>query len=537
MRLPFIIALATAVILLGPGQARAADEKAPEEKVAKKSWAYPTPELQKMFAEAVYLEKGDGPFADAYKPIPLYMYMNPLRHYVRPDIKMFPELMKKFQPDQCVECHADITPGIVNSWKASTHAQPKRNEYFAAKTAEIEKRLGREIKEVDCSGCHGKSHDVLQMPTVDNACGECHLKQAEEYASERKYGRPSHLQSWEANVVVPWYIESYRQGEGASLIGCDMCHEEMARCDTCHTRHSFSAAEGRRPEACMSCHMGPDHPDWETYSHSKMGTIYELEGEHWPWDKPLGDIIPGKDYKSPTCQYCHMYMGGNKWTINPISKGIWRMGTVPPKEVEYKSSLKDYPYGINIPPLDAKLEVYSPENLQKRELWIEMCGRCHSSRFARLWLENMDQYMFLCFKKQDEAQLILDQVVAEGLLNPAPKDRPVFPMGDVLADALGPDKLGMGVYKAFKDLEGRVPVIGPILGVYSVFITRPGTPSAIEREYAEMWFWYKLKGYKGTAHAQQDYSWWYGWSHMIGSLARIQDEANRLRRLKALEEK
>ncbi|MFN3466136.1 MAG: hypothetical protein ACK4WF_00340 [Candidatus Brocadiales bacterium] len=52
-----------------------------------------------------------------------------------------------------------------------------------------------------------------------------------------------------------------------------------------------------------------------------------------------------------------------------------------------------------------------------------------------------------------------------------------------------------------------------------------------------MWFWYKLKGYKGTAHVQQDYSWWYGWAPMIGQLALMQDEASKLRRLRALEGK
>ncbi|MFQ5861645.1 MAG: multiheme c-type cytochrome [Candidatus Brocadiales bacterium] len=529
MRLLFIIGLATAVILLGPSQVQA--QQAPEGK----SYTYPSESLKKMYEEHVGLDKGDGPFAEAYKPIPLYMYMSPARHYIRPDIKMFAELLEKFQPEQCIECHTEVTPGIVKAWQSSTHAQPKKNGYFAAKTAEIEKRLGREIKEVYCGDCHGKNHDVLQMPTVDNSCGECHVQQAEEFASEREYGRPNHIQSWESNVVVPWYIEIYRQGEGASLIGCDLCHVEMARCDGCHTRHSFSAAEGRRPQACGSCHMGPDHPDRETYSYSKMGTIYDLEGEHWPWDKPLKDVVPGEDYKSPTCQYCHMYKGGGEWWINPVSKGIWRMGTVPPKEVEYQSSLKDYPYGITIPPLNKKLEIYSPQNLQKREQWIELCGRCHSSRFARLWLENLDQYMFLSFKKQDQAQKILDEVIAEGLLDPAPGDRAIFPMGDVLAEALGPDNLGMGIYKAFKESKGHIPVVGPILGVYSAFITGPGNPSTIEREYSEMWFWYKLKGYKGTAHAQQDYSWWYGWSHMIGSLAHIQDEADKLRRLKALE--
>lgn len=51
-----------------------------------------------------------------------------------------------------------------------------------------------------------------------------------------------------------------------------------------------------------------------------------------------------------------------------------------------------------------------------------------------------------------------------------------------------------------------------------------------------MWFWNHLQGYKGTAHAQQDISWWWGTAKTTGNLTRIQDEAEKLRRLKALED-
>ena len=37
----------------------------------------------------------------------------------------------------------------------------------------------------------------------------------------------------------------------------------------------------------------------------------------------------------------------------------------------------------------------------------------------------------------------------------------------MIADKLGVKLLGEGVYKAFKTTGGRVPVVGPILGVYA----------------------------------------------------------------------
>ena len=45
----------------------------------------------------------------------------------------------------------------------------------------------------------------------------------------------------------------------------------VASCDACHTRHTFSKKEAQQPQACQTCHMGFDHPQWEMYSASKHG--------------------------------------------------------------------------------------------------------------------------------------------------------------------------------------------------------------------------------------------------------------------------
>ena len=55
-----------------------------------------------------------------------------------------------------------------------------------------------------------------------------------------------------------------------------------AACDSCHTRHTFSVAEAREPEACASCHMGFDHPQWEMYSTSKHGIRHWHETRRHP---------------------------------------------------------------------------------------------------------------------------------------------------------------------------------------------------------------------------------------------------------------
>ncbi|MBC8554265.1 MAG: multicopper oxidase domain-containing protein [Candidatus Brocadiales bacterium] len=508
------------------------------------TFLYTDPKLKAIYEEFVGLNKGDGPWGDYYSPIPIYQYFNPARHYSPPDSAHYQKLLRTYRPDQCVECHEVASPSIVHEWKMSEHASPKDNTQLAAETREIEELIGKVLNNwtpgtkdgVYCSYCHGEDHDNLFMPTVDNSCGACHPKQAAEFMKGRDFGRPNHPQSWEASVSTPWYAELYRKGEGFLMVGCDQCHQNMSSCDDCHYSHGFSAAQARRPEICSGCHMGPDHPDWESYEHSKWGIIYQTTGDLWNWDKKLSDVIPGIDYPAPTCQYCHMYVGNNQWEMHVESKGIWRMGVIPPMEVDYKSGLKNFPYGIKIPPMDKKLEIYSAENREKRRVWIELCSKCHSNRFATTWLDSLDQYMLESWKRIDEAQLILENLFADGVIKPSPEERPPFPLSDVIPKVLGPDNLGTEMYNLFKKTSGHIPVIGPVLGVYSIFTQTDGNPSGIEREFVEMWFWDHLQGYKGTAHAQQDLSWWWGTAKTGGRLARIQEEASKLRRLKAIED-
>lgn len=510
------------------------------------SYAYPDASLKNLYEDFVGLKQGDGPWGEFYQPIPFYMYFNPTRHYIPPSAENsdYKELLNRYRPDQCVECHEESSPGIVAQWKASNHANPKKNREVSAETQEIEELIGKELNNwepgtkngVYCSYCHGDNHEKLFMPTVDNACGACHPRQAKEFAKGRDHGRPSHPQSWEATMSVPWYVENYRRGERYSMIGCDQCHQNMTSCDDCHSKHLFSVAEARRPEVCSGCHMGPDHPDWESYEHSRWGIIYNISGEKWNWDKKLSEVIPGVDYPAPTCQYCHMYVGNGQWEMNVETKGIWRMGVIPPKEVEFKSGIKDFPYGITIPPMDKKLEISSPESKTKRRYWVELCTKCHSNRFSSMWLDSLDQYMFESWRRIDEAQLVVEELFAKDMIRPSPDERAPFPLSDVIVKLLSPKELGPEVYSLFKKTSGHLPVIGPVLGAYAIFNQKDGNPSGVEQEYVEMWFWNHLQGYKGTAHAQQDISWWWGTAQTMGNLTRIRDGAVNLQRLKSLEE-
>src|SRR5699024_5123999 len=97
-------------------------------------------------------------------------------------------------------------------------------------------------------------------------------------------GRPSHALDYQANVeLATWAAMEDREIAG----GCTMCHINQNRCDTCHTRHQFSAAEARKPEACAYCHNGADHNEYENYMMSKHGAVYQMHEDEWDWEVPL----------------------------------------------------------------------------------------------------------------------------------------------------------------------------------------------------------------------------------------------------------
>jgi len=64
-----------------------------------------------------------------------------------------------------------------------------------------------------------------------------------------------------------------------------------------HTRHVFSVAEARQPQACQTCHMGFDHPQWEMYSTSKHGVRYMLKQT-----RAVPATVVGPSCQTVTCQ-------------------------------------------------------------------------------------------------------------------------------------------------------------------------------------------------------------------------------------------
>lgn len=161
-------------------------------------------------------------------------------------------------------------------------------------------------------------------------------------------------------------------------------------CQKCHTCHAFSRAEAAEPEACMTCHMGIDHTQWEMWSGSKHCVTYLMNRS----------IEPVNKNRAPRCQTCHMPDGNHRVF------SVWGFLAVRlPEEDEewmgYRATiLKGLgvldPDGNPTPRLDivkaGKVARLTKEDFQsERERYTEMCIKCHSPYFVQENMKNADQ--------------------------------------------------------------------------------------------------------------------------------------------------
>lgn len=385
----------------------------------------------------------------------------------------------------CASCHEKVTPSIVSDWRLSKHSQSG----------------------IDCSVCHGDQHtsaeDVaqVQIPTPET-CAPCHDIQVEQF----KAGK--HALAWAAMKAMPtthWQPMVLIEG----MKGCGGCHkiglkteEEIrelkaqgagfgvASCDACHTRHLFSVQEARQPQACRTCHMGFDHPQWEMYSGSKHGVRFLLK---------QSGTLP-ETVAAPTCQTCHMQEGNHEVRT---AWGFLAVRLPLPEDTQWAADRTTILQALGV--LDpegnptARLEVIKQADVvrltqedwqRERDKMLRTCNQCHSSNFARAELEKGDQMIKETDRLLAEAIRIVAGLYKDGVLE-KPENYPY----------------------AFPDL-----------------LTFHDAPTSIEQRLFVMHLEHRMRAFQGTFHANPDYALWYGWSEMRRDLTEIRTKAEELRR-------
>jgi len=409
--------------------------------------------------------------------------------------------------ESCVPCHAKLEPTIVRQFEASAMGRPGTQNPL----------VDYPQRQITCANCHGTDHDLIMANkgrVPEAMCAGCHAQIYKEHVLDagHSYGPgPGSLGiNWERNIGVPHYREMPRK---VMEMGCDACHAQAGAtdkkywsdslhtyvdlsslvyrngCIACHTRHAFNLEEARKPEACHTCHMGPDHPNYEAYMSSKHGSIYSARGQAWNWQTPLAQA----SYETPTCAYCHMVNVADNGTRhvshNMTQKIIWGMGV----QAAAGGGLRDL--------------ASTDQGEAKRREMIKVCMTCHSEDKARGYLESADAHKLAGDALVVEARGVLAGLYRDGLIKPS--------------HAAASAGLLPGPRFTAIELPGNMAQHSPASLYYDV------TP--IEREYFDMFFFSALKSYKGAFHMSPDYAWWYGYADELGHLATIRDDAERLR--------
>jgi hypothetical protein len=392
-------------------------------------------------------------------------------------------LVQSSSAQVCIDCHKKITPNIVIDWQVSKHSQ----------------------NGVECSACHGDKHvsadDVASVliPTPET-CAQCHQEQVAQYK------RGKHASAWAAMKAMPAaHMQPMAMMEG--MKGCGGCHKigvkteaeikdlqkngagfGVASCDACHTRHTFSVKEASQPQACQTCHMGFDHPQWEMYSGSKHGVRFLL--------KQTGTLP--EQTPAPTCQTCHMQEGNHEVRT---AWGFLAVRLPMPDDKAWAADRATILQALGV--LDpqgkptGRLDVVKAADVARlsQEAWqnerdkmVKTCNQCHSVDFAKGELEKGDRMIRESDRLMAEAIRTVASLYKDGML-PKPKNYAY----------------------AFPDL-----------------LTFHDAPTVIEQKLFVMFLEHRMRAFQGTFHASPDYAMWYGWSEMQRDLTEIKTIAAEL---------
>jgi hypothetical protein len=338
------------------------------------------------------------------------------------------------------------------------------------------------------------------MPTPET-CAQCHAERVEQFSGGK------HALAWAAMNAMP-SIHAQPMALTEGMKGCGGCHKiglkseaeirslreqgggyGNASCDACHTRHAFSVKEASQPQACQTCHMGFDHPQWEMYSSSKHGVRFLLK---------QNGTLP-ESVAAPTCQTCHMPEGGHgvmtAWGFLAVRLPLpddeqWAADRATILQALGVLDPEGQPTGRLDVVRAAKVARLTQEEFdQERNTMIQICGDCHSTAFARAQLAKGDDMIRETDHLLAEAIRIVAHLYEEGVLE-KPEDYTY----------------------AFPDL-----------------LTFHDAPTVIEQRLFEMHLKHRMRAFQGTFHANPDYALWYGWSEMVRDLRDIGEMAQEMR--------
>ena len=315
--------------------------------------------------------------------------------------------------DDCVTCHRDESPGIVEQYAHSSMA-----------SAEVTCRDCHEVPEVYPEAVAHEGVFVLQSPTSAR-CEQCHEVEVAQFNNSR-HGIPAYVAYAGTGDLSAGNLEQYQQIEEGSFapdksrnaiyelegpaitrFACEGCHNiglpradgSIGECQSCHLRHEFSLEQVRKPETCNACHIGPDHPQWEIYQESPHGIAYMTGGDDWHWDADPGTQSP-VDIPAATCATCHISGFGGAETSHDVGDRLsWYL----------------------FAPISNR-RPYWEANIERMQ---SVCIACHNDNFITAFYADADKATLAVNAWVEESDAIVKPLKDEGLLSPAPFDEPI----------------------------------------------------------------------------------------------------------------
>jgi hydroxylamine dehydrogenase len=365
---------------------------------------------------------------------------------------------------KCITCHEQkgISHGWIADWEGSRHARKGigceachvnlSQEQTSAEGVELE------YFDIDRSRCEDKR---VNRQVSASFCGKCHIKQYNEFIHSR------HSLSWNRVIECSKYAGFTKE---VRLTKCAPCHNIQYKCDSCHTRHYFNVLEAKTPEACRTCHSGPDHPHYESFISSKHGAVYTASQSDI-----LKESQTTRALRSPVCVTCHMPQGSHDLSFG-LAYG---------------------PTGTGASYINRDgVTVDNTELARRREMMLTVCDACHSRHFSGKTLAAADGIHKNAEGVIHEAKELISGLEKDGLVTP--------PLSGLTDSQFVGHPLVLGDVQLFNE-KSRV---------YSLFFNL--TNSA-------------LIAWKGAYHMNPNYTHLYGWNELQKNLGELKEEARRLR--------
>lgn len=361
----------------------------------------------------------------------------------------------------CVDCHSKINPGIISTWKQSRMAWSG----------------------VTCIDCHGSDHqgadDAFRISMlVGRVCEKCHSEEA------RQFQAGKHARAWTSVYTLP-DVEALPTELIEGEQGCGGCHA-IGRwdggCDSCHTRHTFSREEARHPTACLPCHGGINHPQYEIWETSKHGVVVRVSEKE----------------RGPTCQTCHMPKGNHGVRTAWSLLGLRASGKDPEWAESRKTILRwlglidaagKPAAGLEEPKAQGIVLLSYDRWKRQRDRMVDICSSCHSRLFVLEKMGEVDSIIKKTDRLMADAILLVQGLYEEGIL-PTPQYPP----------PCCPDLMG--------------------------FHRAPNPP---EKKLLTMFLKYRLIMLHGAFHNNPDYTTNYGWVKLKEGYEEVKQMAETLK--------